>query len=171
MLHSEVSLIVGGINEVHSMSCRRCTCRGVKGAWAFPNISLVLFAPSDLCAENFVEQGPISRLWNLRAGFGSKCSGFHVLMLGVIHLRRVCSGFRRAGPSLSSVAPSEGGDSVQFWQSFVKGWSFLGFGVCVSFRVQAPYWDVGIARRHFGIARRHSEKDGKENSAEEEGWR
>ena len=143
------------------MSCRRCTCRGVKGAWAFSNSSWVLFALSDLCAENFVEQGPISRLWNLRAGFGSKCSGFHVLIddreLGVIHLRRVCSGFRRAGPSLSSVAPSEGGDSAQFWQSFIKGWSFLGFGVCVGpLRVQAPY-SVGMRYKTVGNSERRGE--------------
>ena len=85
--------------------------------------------------------------------------------LGVIHLRRVCSGFRRAGPSLSSVAPSEGGDSAQFWQSFIKGWSFLGFGVCVGpLRVQAPY-SVGTRYRTVGIRK----GEAKENSTEEEG--
>ena len=134
------------------MSCQRCTCRGVKGAWAFPNISLVLFTPSDLCAENFVEQGPIGRLWKLRAGiwlkmFRVSCSDDREL--GVIHLRRVCSGFHRAGPSLSSVASSEGGDSAQFWQSFIRGGLF---GV----RVQAPYPDFGC-RCPFRVQAPYSE--------------
>ena len=152
------------------MSGQRYSRRGVRGAWAIRTILLVVFTLFGLRVKSAVEQGPISRLRNLRVGWLRvfRVSYSDDRELGLFTSDQCVRDFVEQGPLCLRLRHLRAGIRLNFGRVSLRG-------VCVvPFRVQAPYsglggcifsgastvlgwlWALGGGRRRKTVQRRKS---------------